>query len=396
MRREVLVLIATSLVLFFGTATTFSSMGVALFAMAGEFHWSEAAAGGAFLALGLICAGTSLAPMALIPRVGGRWTMVAGMLILAAGFLLATATRNLLTFYAAAALFGLAFSLIANATGTYLIASWFGERSSRMIGIYLMVGTLGGAAGPPAAGALIASHGGWRLYWLVIAAVSVLIAGFCAAFIREPPLASRPVADSAAPNDPWRFRAFLRTPQFAVAAAAMVATQACTIMVSSVAPPHLAGLGWSGGFAAEILGLQGLVGTAATGVSGWLAEGRDPKRLLAGGLVAEAAGMILLAFAHNLWIAYAFVLVFGIGWSISSFAVVALLIRYFGSATGTAALATIWLLAGIATASPYVAGQVADMTGSFVPSLTVLGLLLLPVAFAAVAMNSVRRPSPAA
>jgi MFS family permease len=331
--------------------------------------------------------------MALIPRIGGRWTMVTGALVFAAGFLLAAASRGLLGFYLAAGLLGLAFSLTANATGTYLIASWSGPRSPRMIGLYLMIGSLGGAAGPPVAEALIASSGGWRVYWMAVAAAAVLIAGLCALAIREPPLATRASAGGAVPGGHWQFGSFLRRPQFLVATAAMVATQACSIMVSSAVPPHLANLGWPDGFAASLLGLQGLVAAAATGISGWLTERRDPRLLLAAALVTEAAGMILLAFASGRAAAYGFVLVFGIGYAVSSLAGTVLLIRYFGSAAGTAALATVWLVAGIATGSPAVAGLVDDLTGSFVPALVGLGLLLLPIALAAVAMTPIRRPA---
>ena len=45
MRREWMVLIAVTLALLFGAGTTFASMGIPLFAMAEEFHWSQAAAG---------------------------------------------------------------------------------------------------------------------------------------------------------------------------------------------------------------------------------------------------------------------------------------------------------------------------------------------------------------
>ncbi len=397
MKREILVFAAASAILFFGSATTFASMGTALFAMASELHWSEAASGGAFLALGLVCAATSLSPIVLIPRIGGRWTMASGALILAGGFLIAAATRDLPTFYVAAGLFGLAFSLVANATGTYLIASWFGDRSPRMIGLYLMIGALGNAAGPPVAQSFIASDGGWRLYWMAMAVAAVLGAGLCAALIREPPTAGPGMTEQegASAHTAWAFRAFLRTPQFCVAAFAMVATQTCIITVSAVTAPHFAQRGWSADFAAEILGLEGLIGTAMTGLSGWLTERRDPKGMLVAGLAAQAAGMVALAFAHSIWMAYAFALVFGIGWSTSSLAVTVLLIRYFGAAAGTAALSTIWLVAGVATGGPYVAGLSADAAGSFTPALAALGIALLPIAFAAIMTNPVRRVAPA-
>ena len=386
-RRAWAVLIAVTVVLLFGTGTTFPSMGIPLFAMAEELHWSQTAAGGAFLALGVVCAATSLGPMMLIPRIGGRWTIVIGSLTLAAGFLLAAMTSSLMLFYVAAAIFGIAFSLIANSSGTYMIANWFGERSGRMIGVYMMIGSLGGAIIPPVAGALTASPGGWRFYWAAMSCVAALIAILCAIMIRDPPIPAVPTESKAAGAEGWGYRSFLATPQFLILAAAMVGTQFCTITVSAVAVPHFAKAGRSAEYAAQILGLQGLVGSIATGAAGWLTERHAPKLILAAGLIFEASGTVLLAFAHRLWMTYAFVPIFGIGWSVTSLAVTVLLIRCFGSRRGTAALSAIWMLAGLATAGPSIAGLMADLTGGFAAILSLFGLILIPVAVAALSMD---------
>lgn len=386
MRREWLVLIAVTLTLLFGSGTTFASMGIPLFAMAEEFHWSLAAAGAAFLATGIMCAVFSLAPMVLIPRIGGRWTVAVGSLLLAAGFMLASISRALPLFYFAAAVFGVAFALVANASGTYLVANWFGARAGRMIGIYMMVGALGDAILPPVAGALVGGTGGWRGYWLEIAVVAVLLAVLCVAFIREPPNAAEVAADNPRAEG-WGYRTFLLSPRFLVLAAAMVGTQFVKIIVSADIVPHFAKIGLSVD-GAQILGLHGLVGAAATGVSGWLTERYEPKLLLAGALAMETISMLLLAFGNTPWTAYAFVPLFGIGWSVTSLAATILLIRCFGNNSGTAALSTIWTLAGFATAGPAIAGYMADVTGSFVTALALFGVLLVPVAVAALFMNT--------
>jgi MFS family permease len=385
MRREWLVLIATSLIMVFASATVFSSLGIALFAMAGEFHWSDAEAGGAFTVLVLTCCVSHLAPVPMIGRIGGRWTIVTGGAILALAFLVAALTGDLITAYVAAGLLGIGFSLVANTPAIYLIAGWFGARASRMIGLYMMIGTLGGAVGPPAAHALISS-GGWRLYWAAMLAVALALSVLCALFIREPTPGRRAATPGSSQSD-WRYWAILRSPQFIVIAIAMVMTQTCVITVSSVTPSHFAHLGWSAGFAGEILGLQGLVGTVATGISGWLTEKIEPRLMLGGALIAEAAGMALLGFPHGAWTMAAFVAVFGIGWSVSCLAVTVLLVRLFGNRGGTAALATIFTFAGAAALGPSAAGMVADSTGSFSLALGGLGLLLLPVAGAAFVMN---------
>ncbi|MDB5393110.1 MAG: Major facilitator transporter [Rhodospirillales bacterium] len=74
-------------------------------------------------------------------------------------------------------------------------------------------------------------------------------------------------------------------------------------------------------------------------------------------------------------------------------ALTVLLTRYFGSRSGGAALSTIWMPAGTATAGPADAGSVADLTGSFTPALAVLGLILLPISVAASFMGLPIMPS---
>jgi cyanate permease len=71
------------------------------------------------------------------------------------------------------------------------------------------------------------------------------------------------------------------------------------------------------------------------------------------------------------------------------------LFRTFGGTSGAAALSTIWMLAGFATAGPSIAGLMADRTGNFVAPLSLFGLILLPVALAALLMNDRERVIPA-
>ena len=294
-------------------------------------------------------------------------------------------TDSLALFTVAAGLVGIGFSLVANTPSIYLIAGWYGARAPRMIGIYMMLGTLGGAVGPPVAQAFVAG-GGWRSYWVAMAALALALGGVCAVAIREPP-AHGPAAPA---REVPGYRRTVRSPQFAILALAMVAVQTCIVTVSSVTASHFARHGWPAGFAAQVLGLQGLVGTLATGCSGWLTERCDPRRMLAVGLLATACGMLLLAFGRSTVAACTFVGLFGAGWSVSCLAVTVLLVQYFGRQAGTAALAAIWMLAGAAAAGPAGAGYVADRTGSFAPMLCGLGLLLLPAALAALSLRAPR------
>jgi predicted MFS family arabinose efflux permease len=249
-----------------------------------------------------------------------------------------------------------------------------------VIGIYMMISTLGGAVGPPVAQALISS-GGWRLYWTAMLGAALLLIALCALLIREPPrsaMEARPGglrAGAAPPSGYWRI---VRSPRFIVLAAAMVVTQTCIMTVSGVTPAHFSRLGWSAAFAARILGIQGLVGTIATGISGWLTERCDPRLMLGAGLLGQSAAMALLGFPQGAAWMYLFALVFGLGWSVSCLAITVLLVRCFGARGGTAALATIFTFAGAAAAGPWAAGMIADATGSFSTALAGLGCCWRP------------------
>ncbi|CAN5156642.1 MFS transporter [soil metagenome] len=400
MNRRWAILFAVTAICLFCSAMTFSSMGIVVYAMASDFGWSEAQAGSTFTSLTAVCALTSLLPIVLIPRIGARATFVAGSLILAGGFALAWAATSLAGMLVAAALFGPSFSLVANAPGIYLIATWFGDGSSRIIAVYLMLTNLGGVLGPLLAAELVAGEGGWRLHWLSMAAVAIVLAIVCAVLIRERPdqiltaAVERESASNADPDSGWALRSTVRHRQFWLLAAAMVITQACVITVSSVIASHFEHVGQTAAFAATMLSAQALIGTIATGLAGPLSERVNPRLLLAGSLFIEAIGVALLAMPQDGWTAWLFALAFGIGWAVATFAITVLLIRYFGNKGGSAALSAVWMLCGLAAAGPPIAGQVADTTGSFVPAILGLAILLLPLALAACWLRQPGQPRP--
>jgi cyanate permease len=319
--------------------------------------------------------------------------MVAGALVLALGFLLAWRTSELATMWAAAGLWGVSFSLVANACGIYLIASWFADRAPRMIALYLMITNLGGVAGPQLADWFVRGEGGWRSIWFWAMVGALLLAVFCGVVIREGP-ARRTDTEIDAGGTGWGLGRTVRQPQFIVLALAMMLTQACIITVSSVIAAHFERDGWSSTFAAGMLSLQALIGVVGTGLAGPLSERVDLKHVLVATLVAEAVGLLLLADAHALWAIYGFAVLFGIGSSVATFAITVLLIRYFGNTGGSAALSAVWMLCGLGAAGPAIAGYVADSTGGFAPALIGFSAALAPLVLAAWLMKAPASHSP--
>lgn len=389
MHRKWMVLIAVSLIFFFISGTTFSSLGIALYWMKQELGWTQTEAGAGFSVLGLACCLSSLLPMVLVNRFGSRWTYFAGGLTLAAGFAIAWQMQSFATFLVATALLGIGFTLTANIPGVYLLARWFPGRSGRIIGAYLMVGAAGGVVGPPLAQFIIA-HTDWRSLWFTLAIVAVALGAVCLALVRDEP--SDPIDADDRPDPDitshaWTYRTAALTPQFAILALAMVITETCVTVLHSAGVMHFAQAGLPAEFAALMLSLQAFMATAAKGISGWLGDVVEPRRLLAGGLVLQAIGMLLLGVADTPAISYAFAVAFGLGWGTAYLTITVILIRFFGARVGSAVLSLVWLLVTLSSLGPAGAGWIADRFQTFSPVFIASGIILLPIALAVLAMG---------
>ena len=145
-QRAWITLAAMSVVFFLITATTFSSLGVVLPAMIGELHWNWGGAGSGFSLLGVAAGITATIPASLIRRFGVRTTLVAGSLVMAAAFGCLALTHGLPLYFLACLLMGLGFTLLATVPGTYLLARLF-ARPSFAFGLYFTVGGLGRRGG---------------------------------------------------------------------------------------------------------------------------------------------------------------------------------------------------------------------------------------------------------
>jgi MFS family permease len=378
-----LVFSAVSLVFFFLNLATFTSLGVVLFTMVGELHWKMAAAGFSFSLLGIACGLSSPLPTLTMRRFGARTTICVGTGLLLAGFYLASISQSIAIFYVAMVLIGIGYSLAGNVPGVALIAVWFEQGSSRIIGFYLMLGALGAAFGPPIVEAIVSGSGGWRGHWTAMAVASAVIGVFCLLFVRDKIVPSAVPGDEASAIDTsgdWTPKKAIFTPQFMLVAAAMAGTMACITTNSSVGFSHLVKFGATPAFAATILSVIAITATLVKGVAGRLCESVPSPHVLAYGMVLQAAGNVLLAFASTPTLQYSAAIVFGIGWGLAYVAGTVVLLDYFGPAVGSKILSVVWLMTTVAAAGPLAAGIIADRYGTFSPIFNVYAVLLLALA----------------
>lgn len=397
MPRKWWILAVTTLCFFFLNGATFTSLGVVLFTMAGELHWSQTAAGFSFTLLGLACGLSSPLPAWLMKRYGGRLTMVLGGLTLAVGFTLAATSHGLPLFYLAMVLLGTGYSLAGNVPGVFLVAAWFPSRAARMIGFYLTGGAVGAVVGPPLVENVVTLSGSWRLHWVLMAASALVLAVICHLAIRDVALDNRehghePSLKPEGARAGWTYRSAIMTPQFMLVALAQTMTMACVTTIHSVAVTHLTQLGSTQGFAAWTLGVMALVCTLAKAISGPLSERVQPRLLLGAGLLCQAIGCVIFAVASNSMTVESFALSFGLGWGLAYVAGSVALIDFFGRDIGSQVLAAVWLLTTVAAVGPLAAGAVADHFATFSPIFYLYGVLLLALAIPIALMH---QPHPA-
>jgi MFS family permease len=389
--RPMVSLAAMSVVFFLITATTFSSLGVVLPAMIGELHWSWGAAGLGFSLLGVAAGITATIPASLIRRFGIRATLATGSLVMAGAFLCLMATHGLVLYFLGCLLAGLGFTLLATVPGTYLLARLFAQPSFPF-GLYFTIGGLGGVAGPILYLWVQSAAANWRAYWLTSLLI-VTAAGLLSALLVDVKTDVR-AADEKDPHitaDAWSAKAALKTPQFALLAAAYSIFPFVGITVNAVAVGHLMRHGVSVALAGGAMSLEALFNAGARLLGGVLVNWISAKMLLLLALALMIGGLMALSAAHGTPLMVVYAIGVGAGYGLTFFASTILLLDYFGRGPNLELFAAVNLISTVGAAGPAFAGFVSDRAGSFVPAFVILEALVLMVLIGVAPMHPPKR-----
>jgi OFA family oxalate/formate antiporter-like MFS transporter len=389
--RPSVTLAAMSVVFFLITATTFSSLGVVLPAMIGELHWSWGAAGTGFSLLGVAVGVTSTIPASMIRRLGVRATLATGSLVMGLAFFCLAVTHGLALYFVGCLLAGLGFTLLATVPGTYLLTRLFAQPSFPF-GLYFTIGGLGGVAGPILYLWVQSAAQNWRAYWLV-SLVIVTVAGLLSAVLVDVKTDVRALdgKDPHITEDAWTAKAALKTPQFAVLAAAYSIFPFVGITVSAVAVGHLMRHGVGVALAGGAMSLEALFNAGARFMGGVLVRWISAKTLLLVALGLMIIGLMALSVAHNNSLMIVYAVGVGAGYGLTFFASTILLLDYFGRGPNLELFAMVNLISTIGAAGPAFAGFVSDHAGSFVPAFVILEALVLIVLIGVAPMRPPKR-----
>jgi MFS family permease len=385
-------LASVSLLFFLVTALTFSSLGAVLYpAMMNDLSLSNSGAGWGYTLLGVFCGITATIPATTIRRFGIRATLLAGGVVMALAFAALAATHTLLLYLIGCSLAGLGFTLLATVPGTYLLTRTF-RRPDFAFGLYFTLGGLGGVAGPQFYLFVRDFTGGWRDFWIV-SGILTLAAAVLAAFLvdAETDLAKSGIESEEITSESWSAAAALKTPQFAILAAAYSAFLIVDITVNTWSVKHLIGHGIAASAAIDMLSIGALINTAARLGGGLLSRLVGARTLLTFSLATLILGLAVLCIAGNIPLMLVYAAGVGIGSGLTFFASTILLLDYYGRAPNLELFAIVNLISTIGSIGPAFAGYVADASGSFIPAFSILSASVLLVLIAVVWMNPPHR-----
>ncbi|HYQ69476.1 MFS transporter [Actinophytocola sp.] len=287
---------------------------------------SDGQAGMVTVALLLATVAAELVTPRLVNRVGYRWALAAGLVLLGAPAIVLTFSGDLWVIVAVSVVRGAGFAITVVAGGAVTALLIPAERRGEGLALTgLVVGVPGLLALP--AGVWAAAHWGYDPVFVMTAVATLL------ALLSVPGLPSR----AATAKTEKGVLAGLRNPSLTRPAAIFATTTAAVGVLVTFLP--LATSDQPAWVAATALFAQPAASTVARWFAGRLGDRRGPASLLAPGLVLSAAGMALLAGPPAAVIGGA--IVFGVGFGVLQNATQALMYNR-APAGGESAVSAIW------------------------------------------------------
>jgi len=163
------------LVIFVVGGVFVNSFSVLLPVITSEFGWSRAIVAGA-LSAGIIAFGLP-SPIygVLVAKLGPRFTLIFGNLLAGLGIAGVYLVQEVWHIYVLYILIGIGGGFGGYISCTTVANNWFIKRRSLALGVFIACAGLGGFVFPPLTTALISAMG-WRLAWLVLAGLIILVA----------------------------------------------------------------------------------------------------------------------------------------------------------------------------------------------------------------------------
>lgn len=403
------IVVALTFVVVVVTAGVRSAPGVLIVPLEGEFHWSRAtislAAGINLFVYGLI--GPFAA--AIMDRFGVRRTMTLALAATAIGVAFSPAMQEpwqLILLWGV--VLGLATGFIGAYLAAYIAARWFRAREGLVVGILTAANAAGQLIFLPTMAAL-ATHAGWRVMTLAVAAIVMLFVPVLALFMRERPqdLGLAPYGDRSgtlAESNPTgnpvlaAFRALFegaRTRDFWLITGGYFVCGATTNgLIGTHLIPACVDHGFTEVAGAGLLAATGVFALIGGTLSGWLSDRWDNRFLLFWYYGLRGLSLMYLPFALDLSFfgLSLFSVFYGLDWIASAPPTVRLLTRVVGPERAGIMVAWITALHMIGGgAAAYLAGVLRISFGTYFEAFMLAGILCVGAALMVLFIGAGRR-----
>lgn len=312
----------------------------------------------------------------LLNRIGLRYTVAIGAVIIAAGALVLGLFTNSSWMYIAAfgVIIGLGIGIASNLPTQTGIALWFIKKRALVLALVMTAPGIGGFLAPPLLNRIIAASD-WRTAWLTVAATSLLCAAIAAIFLRNKPADLDQYPDGIVPDAgqraihtelPWAPREVIRNPAFWQILIAGIVLSAPTQMLVAHGAAHLEELGHSPAIAAKALGLMLLFSVPGRVLAGFLCDRFPPQIVWAGMLLLITVGVGIASVATTSPQVTTFAVLMGVGFGGSIICWAATTAHYFGPTSFATVMGMQTPFSTLITSAiPTLAGMLYDGTGSF-------------------------------
>lgn len=385
--RDIVVVAGLTLVCFMIYGATSSSLGLFINPMRAELGWTNGQASRLSSAFLFTSALSALGAGWLLDRLGARIVMVGSLLLVTAGYYIASISTAAATFIVAFAIGGIGKGGATFVPCVYVLTRRMPNKLGIALGTVLSGAAAGSAILPMGVQSIVDLYD-WRTAMVSIAVGTLVVAVpvvLCLVPHRREPVPDEGPdagADRSSPSFPVRPLALVLTMQFLFTASAYGA------LVHMV--PLLRQKGFEASEAVGLYGVANAVGAIALLLTGRLADRQGAARTMLGAIVVNAISLLMLGLIAK-DSSIAMLGAFLVAWGASSGCCTQLTPMIINKVVPRAALArsigVSGLVYGLAGATgPVIAGACADWNGStgLVLSLTMLmSLSLLPLLFAA-------------
>lgn len=296
---------------------TFYSFGIFLEPVLIEFDWTRAATSGAFSLCLVVTGFFAIFAGKLNDRYGPRIVMTGCSLFLGAGYFLMSQISvlwQLYLFYGVIVGIGSSGSFVPLAS---TVSRWFVKRRGLMTGIIAAGISFGTMIMPPIASWLISSNG-WRISYMIIAIVDLVLVLSISQFLRRDPgqmglspYGGTRVTESSAAMGGFSFVEALRTGQFWLFCAILFCSWFGIGVSLTHVVIHATGIGISTTSAANTLAIIGLGSFFSRITMGGIADKIGNKSAIIIGFMLMLIAFMILLKAQEVSIFYFYAFIFG-------------------------------------------------------------------------------------